>query len=654
MIPDFPTDWELPLRTDIRILGNKIYIPGNNSHTMVTIDQFTELVVILGLKCDIKLNKNPRVVVNLSQKTLSNFKIDVANICQMSDISLNLRLRMQQGLASIEKFWDKFKAIMTFYGQKQRFLSLEQCMGSKGLSLKAIILLPNPTFEVCLNQMLAVTSSTDTSRSRRDISLLSKIIGDGTEMIKIEHSLSNAIATFNDDFQRVEAFNHQMKNSIHLMDEELFTILKSEGQIREHLTDLEIGIVDVKNKLEYVLIKFQHLEAINTMLEETRLPDYLSLLQRAAFHSNSCQLGSSELEIHSTTKNDSVFIHRTLVELTPVEKYIIRCRAISPFKVSTWHNTVATKTTFNSFLINTTLVSEADLGNATTANAQLRTLKESEHLLGVFNIFGGYLQCLKNVEFYLNDELMVCEAMDVFPLSDDYSIKYNNRKISDHKVVKRGQKLGNEWMGDYTFMNVNTDNEMNDDDLVSVVHPVIDEFLFTPAGDIEIGNAAILTGGTVLFGICCCGICCCLCPPCRQCILAICSGMCSCLYKKVTSKTYRLKKENKEMRNENEQSRKSLEESVKEYTLVRKALQLLGIDAEDTDFTNVVNGADQEKQQNEGSRRLRHKVDEKQTQSQHKHVTFSAKDQEAIIHVDEQKGEKQKIKSKKERSHVDP
>ena len=108
------------------------------------------------------------------------------------------------------------------------------------------------------------------------------------------------------------------------------------------------------------------------------------------------------------------------------------------------------------------------------------------------------------------------------------------------------------------------------------------------------------------------------------------------------------------MRNENEQSRKSLEESVREYALVSKALQLLGIDTDDTDFSNVVNDDDHEKQQHGGSRRLRHKVDEKQQQSQHKHVKFSAKDQEAIIHVEEQKGEKQKIKSKKERSHVDP
>ena len=108
------------------------------------------------------------------------------------------------------------------------------------------------------------------------------------------------------------------------------------------------------------------------------------------------------------------------------------------------------------------------------------------------------------------------------------------------------------------------------------------------------------------------------------------------------------------MRNENEQSRKSLEESVREYALVSKALQLLGIDTDDTDFSKVDNGDDHEKQENRGSRRLKHKVDEQQQQSQHKHVRFSAKDQEATIHVEEEKGEKQKIKSKKERSHVDP
>ena len=141
---------------------------------------------------------------------------------------------MHQELSSIEKFWKKFMAILTFYGQEQRFLSLKQCIGSNELPLKALMSLPDPTFEVCLNQMLAVPDTKETAKTRekRDISLLSKIIGDGSEMVKIENSLSNAIVTFNKNFKKVEVFDHQMQNSIHLLDKEVFTILNSENQIR--------------------------------------------------------------------------------------------------------------------------------------------------------------------------------------------------------------------------------------------------------------------------------------------------------------------------------------------------------------------------------------------------------------------------------------
>ena len=79
MIKTFPPDWTLPLLTDIRILGTKLYIPGNQTHTLVTLNQFVELVNILGLQCDIKLNNHPNIVVDLSTKTLSNFRVDQVN-----------------------------------------------------------------------------------------------------------------------------------------------------------------------------------------------------------------------------------------------------------------------------------------------------------------------------------------------------------------------------------------------------------------------------------------------------------------------------------------------------------------------------------------------------------------------------------------------
>ena len=64
----------------------------------------------------------------------------------------------------------------------------------------------------------------------------------------------------------MEAFDQQMKNSIHLLDEEISTILKSETQIKSHLIELELEMINNRNRFDYVLVKLQHLSAINGML----------------------------------------------------------------------------------------------------------------------------------------------------------------------------------------------------------------------------------------------------------------------------------------------------------------------------------------------------------------------------------------------------
>ena len=128
----------------------------------------------------------------------------------------------------------------------------------------------------------------------------------------------------------------------------------------------------------------------------------------------------------------------------------------------------------------------------------------------------------------LNDQLLACDTLDVFPLPSDYVVKYNGRRLVDHKVVKRGQQLGNTWMSSYNFMNIPVKSVEEDDSLVSAIHPLIDDIIFTPAGDISIGSASLLTGGTLLLGLCCCSVCCLLCPACRQCILSGCSTILAC------------------------------------------------------------------------------------------------------------------------------
>ena len=56
-------------------------------------------------------------------------------------------------------------------------------------------------------------------------------------------------------------------------------------------------LVAAKNRMEYIIIKLQHLGSINQMLQETRLPEILDLLQRGALHLNVCQLNAGQFQI---------------------------------------------------------------------------------------------------------------------------------------------------------------------------------------------------------------------------------------------------------------------------------------------------------------------------------------------------------------------
>ena len=93
------------------------------------------------------------------------------------------------------------------------------------------------------------------------------------------------------------------------------------------------------------------------------------------------------------------------------------------------------------------------------------------------------------------------------------------------------------------------------------------------------------------------------------------------------------------MKRDNEKSRKSLEASMYEYTLVTRALEALGMDSEDVD----VNDSAPVGQKEVHEKKKKHKTDEKSVQPDPRHVTFSSKEQKAIIHTeDEQRGEKEK------------
>ena len=73
------------------------------------------------------------------------------------------------------------------------------------------------------------------NKTKRDISFLSKVLGDGTEILKIETTLSSAIENFNKNFRKVELFDDQVKDSISLLDDEIFGLMKNLVPINKYL-----------------------------------------------------------------------------------------------------------------------------------------------------------------------------------------------------------------------------------------------------------------------------------------------------------------------------------------------------------------------------------------------------------------------------------
>ena len=92
-------------------------------------------------------------------------------------------------LVNYEIFWTR-KSILT----------LGQCCRDKNLSLQSILYLSDATFKVCSQQLESVNYTGGHHRNKRDILFLSKVFGDGNEIIKIENTLSAAIENFNEKF----------------------------------------------------------------------------------------------------------------------------------------------------------------------------------------------------------------------------------------------------------------------------------------------------------------------------------------------------------------------------------------------------------------------------------------------------------------------
>ena len=208
-------------------------------------------------------------------------------------------------------------------------------------------------------------------------------------------------------------------------------------------------------KFQYLLVKMQHSNTIHRLLTESRILDNLAMLERALFSANICSIRSCEINISAELIGSKVLIHREILSLKPVMKYLISCMAITPTTVPTLHNELAESTQSGDYLISNRLYNKLQLSNTSVVNENARLITVGEKLLGTFHHYRSnginIIQCLEEMQFVLNDQKLDCKPLTEYTLPENFVLKANQEELHSQKLVEARQRLAIGWIKQYEF-----------------------------------------------------------------------------------------------------------------------------------------------------------------------------------------------------------
>ena len=183
----------------------------------------------------------------------------------MEGITRTLRHQMNGMLISLGMVWNKFVKIMKAHGQDNELDSLKQCSGSKNLTLQALVYMADPMYWLCVRPIL----NKNTTRVKRGVSLLSELFGDGSELIRLEGTLSEAIQRYNMNFKKEEIFDRQVTKGLRDLDLELGHILDNEEKLNHKILRVQIELRQNKNTYNFLVVKMYKLQELEFMLKQS-------------------------------------------------------------------------------------------------------------------------------------------------------------------------------------------------------------------------------------------------------------------------------------------------------------------------------------------------------------------------------------------------
>ena len=392
---------------------------------------------------------------------------------------------------------------------------------------------------------------------------MSFLIGDGRQMNEIEQTLKESITHYNNNFKKLKVFDDKIVDTFNTMSKEITNLANLEDKIEDKIAQLKRFTQMTDVKFQYLLVKMQHSNTIHRLLTESRLLDNLAILERALFSANQCTIRSCEINISAELIGSKVLIHREILSLKPVMKYLISCMAITPTTVPSLHNELAESTQSGDYLIGTKLYNNLQLSNTSVVNENARLITVAEKLLGTFHHYRSnginIIQCLEEMQFVLNDQKLDCKPLTEYTLPENFVLKANQEELHSQKLVEARQRLAIGWIKQYEFSNIDMLPQEEEPSL-TILHPSIERFFYEETGQLKPVPTSLMGTGMFLFTAIIITLCCWKVPCFREGTFSIIRRIQSALYEMCTTERFRLKQENAQLKKKLEREYKELEE----------------------------------------------------------------------------------------------
>ena len=544
---------QIPLLVNVvRISEKRIFIPSENTSVLLTKDQFEEVCKELGIMLKMKDDGVPQMTIYKDHQTgeliLQNFNVDELNVCRMSILGINLKHDLENTLQLLQDQWEKLSKMIIFYGRDNLLQELATCINAKNMTIEFFLNTKKSSFLFCVNSL--ADEPTMQEKEKRSANILSFLLGDGKQLNQIEYTLKASIDHYNANFKKLKVFDDQIIDNFRNMDREITSLENLEVHLQDKIAEINRFSKLQDIKLQYLLVKLQHSSALHRLLTESKLLQNLRLLERALFSANECTISICELTISAELLGSKVLVHREILGLKPVKKFLVSCRAVSISLVPKLHNQLAEKTQSGDFLISTQIYTAELLSNATVVNSAVRLLTTSERLLGSFHHFQSsginIIQCLEQLTFTLNNKDLECTELQTFQLPEKFTLHANGEELRSQKLVEARQRVAVDWLRDFEFSNI----DMLQEDLepsLTILHPQLERFFYDEAGQLKIEHASLLGAGMVFLLITIIAICCWKVQCFREFAFAQIQKAYSTLYKLCTTSEYRLKQKRRQL-----------------------------------------------------------------------------------------------------------